>query len=85
MSRQAVLKPAHVHGYAHERGAGRLLLHADGEPLELGPKIDGRYKSGDDVVGGFWHAIGLCRFEPGELDEHIPGLRLPDDAILVPR
>jgi WD40 repeat protein/uncharacterized protein YjbI with pentapeptide repeats/3',5'-cyclic AMP phosphodiesterase CpdA len=45
---------------------------------------DGRYKAGGDVTGGFWHAIGLCRFEPGELDEHIPGLRLPDDAILVP-
>ncbi len=45
---------------------------------------DGRYKTGGDVAGGFWHAIGLCRFEPGELDEHIPGLRLPDDAILVP-
>jgi hypothetical protein len=40
---------------------------------------EGRYKA-----GGFWHAIGLCRFEPGELDEHISGLRLPDDAILVP-
>jgi WD40 repeat protein len=45
---------------------------------------DGRYKTGGDVAGGFWHTIGLCRFEPGELDEHIPGLRLPDDAILVP-
>jgi len=40
---------------------------------------DGRYKTGGDVAGS------LCRFEPGELDEHIPGLRLPDDAILVPR
>jgi WD40 repeat protein len=46
---------------------------------------DGRYKPGGDVAGGFWHTIGLCRFEAGELDEHIPGLRLPDDAILVPR
>ena len=31
-------------------------------------------------AGGFWHAISLCRFEPGELDEWIPGLRLADDA-----
>jgi WD40 repeat protein len=44
----------------------------------------GRYKAGGDIAGGFWHVIGLCRFEAGELDEHIPGLRLPDDAILVP-
>ena len=24
--------------------------------------------------------INLCRFEAGELDDWIPGLRLPDDA-----
>lgn len=28
----------------------------------------------------FWHVINLCRFEAGELDDWIPGLRLPDDA-----
>ena len=27
-----------------------------------------------------WHVINLCRFEPGELDDLIPGLRLPDNA-----
>ena len=41
---------------------------------------DGRYKLGGIPAGGFWHVIGLCRFEPGELDDLIPGLRLPDDA-----
>ena len=41
---------------------------------------DGRYKFGGVPAGGFWHAISLCRFEPGELDEWIPGLRLADDA-----
>jgi hypothetical protein len=28
----------------------------------------------------FWHAANLCRFEIGELDEWVPGLRLADDA-----
>jgi uncharacterized protein YjbI with pentapeptide repeats len=46
---------------------------------------DGRYKLGGDISGSFWHVIGLCRFEPGELDPYLPTpLRLPDDAILVP-
>jgi WD40 repeat protein len=46
---------------------------------------DGRYKLGGDISGGFWHVIGLCRFEPGELDPYLPTpLRLPDDAILIP-
>ncbi|HEX6899517.1 MAG TPA: pentapeptide repeat-containing protein [Thermoanaerobaculia bacterium] len=41
---------------------------------------DGRYKYGGVIAGGFWHVINLCRFEVGELDEWVPGLRLPDDA-----
>ena len=41
---------------------------------------DGRYKIGGVPAGGFWHVINLCRFEIGELDEWVPGLRLPDDA-----
>jgi WD40 repeat protein len=41
---------------------------------------DGRYKLGGDIAGAFWHVIGLCRFEPGELDPYLPNLRLPDDA-----
>ncbi|WP_437948073.1 pentapeptide repeat-containing protein [Sorangium sp. So ce296] len=45
---------------------------------------DGRYKLGGDVAGGFWHAANLCRFEPGELDAIIPGLRIPDDEPLLP-
>ncbi|UQA61258.1 pentapeptide repeat-containing protein [Polyangium aurulentum] len=44
---------------------------------------DGRYKLGGDVTGGFWHAVNLCRFEPGELDEFVPGLRLDADEPLV--
>ncbi|WP_437331697.1 SIR2 family protein [Sorangium sp. So ce394] len=31
---------------------------------------DGRYKLGGDTGRAFWYAIGLCRFEPGELDPY---------------
>ena len=44
---------------------------------------DGHYKLGGDIQGAFWHVIGLCRFEPGELDPYLPRpLRIPDDAPL---
>jgi WD40 repeat protein len=43
---------------------------------------DGRYRVGGNVGGNFWHAINLCRFEVGELDEFIPGLRLKPDEPL---
>jgi len=36
---------------------------------------DGRYKLEGDVGGQFWHAIGMCRFETGELDSHLPDVR----------
>lgn len=45
---------------------------------------DGRYKIKGDIQGAFWHVVGLCRFEPGELDNHLPEgkkLRLPDDTV----
>ncbi|MGW2047871.1 WD40 domain-containing protein [Streptomyces sp. NPDC001858] len=35
----------------------------------------GGYKYEGDVTGEFWHAVGMCRFEPGELDGHLPGVR----------
>lgn len=44
---------------------------------------DGRYKYGGNIAGSFWHVAGLCRFEPGELDDYLP-LRLPDDAPFLP-
>ncbi len=40
---------------------------------------DGRYKLGGLPAGGFWHTIALCRFEPGELDPWVPGLRMEDE------
>ncbi|WP_437650641.1 pentapeptide repeat-containing protein [Sorangium sp. So ce362] len=45
---------------------------------------DGRYKLGGNVVGAFWHAASLCRFDPGEVDALFPGLRIPDDEPLLP-
>jgi WD domain, G-beta repeat len=36
------------------------------EPHVL-PSRAGRYRLGGDIAGSFWHAIGLCRFESGEL------------------
>ncbi|MCP4657540.1 MAG: hypothetical protein GY856_19210 [bacterium] len=44
---------------------------------------DGRYKLGGETAGAFWHSVGLCRFEPGELDPYLPEpLRVPDDEPL---
>jgi WD40 repeat protein/uncharacterized protein YjbI with pentapeptide repeats/3',5'-cyclic AMP phosphodiesterase CpdA len=43
--------------------------------------LDGRYKVSGDVGGQFWHAIGMCRFDPGELDDYLGSVRhLPADA-----
>jgi WD40 repeat protein len=42
---------------------------------------DGRYKFSGPLSGQFWHVIGTCRFEPGDLDPYLPAIsRLPDDA-----
>ncbi|WP_224368338.1 pentapeptide repeat-containing protein [Hyalangium versicolor] len=40
---------------------------------------DGRYRSGGNLGGAFWHAVALCRFEPGELT---PSLHVPDEEPL---
>ena len=46
---------------------------------------DGRYKLSGDSAGRLWWAIKLCRFEPGELDPHVPGIsRLAPDAPVLP-
>ncbi|MFC4532916.1 TIR domain-containing protein [Sphaerisporangium dianthi] len=36
---------------------------------------DGRYKIEGDVTGQFWYVIGMCRFDPGELDPYLPAVR----------
>ncbi|MCK9894003.1 TIR domain-containing protein [Frankia sp. AgB32] len=42
---------------------------------------DGGYKVEGDIAGQVWHVIGSCRFELGELDDHLDAVRrLPDDA-----
>ena len=34
--------------------------------------------------GEYWYTIGMCRFEPGELDPYLPELiQLPDDHLLI--
>jgi WD40 repeat protein len=46
---------------------------------------DGRYRFGGIIKGNFWFAINLCRFEPAELDRHLPApLILADDAPILP-
>ena len=41
---------------------------------------DGRYKQEGDVAGQFWLAVGMCRFDSGELDSYLPAVRrLPLD------
>ncbi|RKS74428.1 WD40 repeat protein [Actinomadura pelletieri DSM 43383] len=42
---------------------------------------DGRYKWEGNVTAEFWYAVGMCRFEPGELDPYLRDVhRLPLDA-----
>lgn len=45
---------------------------------------DGRFKAHGDLDGLAWHAVGLKRFDLGELDDAMPELRLPDDHVFVP-
>jgi WD40 repeat protein len=42
--------------------------------------VDLKYKLHGIPTGEFWYILGLCRFEPGELDPYLPGLRrIPED------
>ncbi|MEV6772509.1 pentapeptide repeat-containing protein [Nocardia sp. NPDC051030] len=36
---------------------------------------DGRYKAEGLTGGQFWHVIGMCRFEAGELNPYLPQIR----------
>lgn len=78
---------------ASDDGTLRLWDTADGTPLVtflhapdgwITFTPDGRYKRDGDVSGAFWHQIGGCRFEPGELDPYLPSsLRVADSDPLV--
>jgi hypothetical protein len=47
---------------------------------------DGSYKLAGDPGQALWWTIKLCRFEPGELDPHVPEIRrFPADAPIPPR
>jgi WD40 repeat protein len=63
-------------------GPPRLLLTLLGLPEGWAALAsDGRYKQEGEIAGQFWHVIGMCRFEPGDLDEFLPEIRLlPPDA-----
>jgi WD40 repeat protein/nucleoside phosphorylase len=64
------------------RHLATFLGHLDGW---VAFRPDGCFKSGGNITGVFWHAIGLCRFEPGELDPYLPTrLQLPDRTPLIP-
>lgn len=57
-----------------QRAEARLVLLGLPEGwAALAP--DGRYKVEGDPGGQFWHVIGMCRFETGELDGDLPGIR----------
>jgi WD40 repeat protein len=44
---------------------------------------DGRFRTSRTTGGGFWHVVGLCRFEPGELAVHAPRLALESGEPLL--
>ena len=47
---------------------------------------DGRYKAYGDLGEHVWWAVKLCRFETGQLDPYVPGIRrVPDDVAVLPR
>lgn len=50
----------------------------------IGIRPDGRYRIAGDIGGCFGHTIGLCRFEPGELEPYV-SLALPEGEPLIAR
>jgi hypothetical protein len=60
-----------------------LMASSEGGSAVLLP--DGGYKLFGNVRGALWWAIKLCRFEPGELDPYVDGLRrLPAGTRILP-
>jgi WD40 repeat protein len=47
---------------------------------------DGRLRVGGDTAGAVWQVVGLCRFEPGELDAYLaPSHRVSEGTPLLDR
>jgi WD40 repeat protein len=45
---------------------------------------DGRYTLHGNPAGRLWWAVNLCRFEPGELDPYVPGIRrVPAEELTI--
>ncbi|WP_437571696.1 phosphorylase family protein [Sorangium sp. So ce542] len=66
-------------------GACRAVLLSRAEGWAAFTPDGRRYRLGGALAGSFWYAIGLCRFEPGELDALLPSLqRVPDGEPLLP-
>jgi WD40 repeat protein len=70
---------------------GAVRLWAPGKPGALGILLgfskgwaavtpEGPYKFAGMAIGEFWYAIGLCRFDPGELDPYVPDLQRVDET-----
>ena len=56
-------------GYCHGQLLATLLSTPEGWAAFT---PDGLYKVSGNLGGAFWYAVGLCRFEPGELDPYLP-------------
>ena len=68
-----------------EAASGRclmILVHLSKGWVAYTPA--GRFRLGGEVGGNFWHVVGLCRFQPGELDEYLlQPLRMGDGEVFV--
>lgn len=73
--------PAAGQGAPPQPSLRATLIGVPGGWAALTP--EGGYKYEGEVAGEFWHVVGMTRFAPGELDEHLPGVhRLPLDGDL---
>ncbi|GIH02551.1 hypothetical protein Rhe02_06180 [Rhizocola hellebori] len=56
-------------------GIGELIMLPLSDTGWVALAGDGRYKIDGVVTGEFWYSIGMCRFEPGELNAHLKAIR----------
>lgn len=73
----------HIRRAADGELVATLIALNDGGYAVLGRSL--RYKLHGTPTGEFFYSIGLCRFEPGELDPYVPELvHLTLDAPILP-